>query len=69
MSNKTKRGYKNALRNQLDDIKDVAGEDFPETGIITFSYNIETGESVSTISGGISTQDDNGDGGTGGKFP
>lgn len=68
MSKQTKKGYKNALRIQLSKIKCVDSVDFPEEGIITFSYNIETGEIASTINP-LNSQSAPGDGGTGGEFP
>ena len=61
-----KRAYKAALKDQLDVVKSIPGAEFPTEGIITLTFNIETGEVESTISGG-STRD--GDGGTGGTFP
>lgn len=64
-----KREYKNALRNHLDDVKEMSG--FPESGVITTQYTISSGEFHSVINDEISTRD--GDGGTtvpiGGKFP
>ncbi len=44
-----KKEYKSALRNQLTAIKGMSKEDFPESGIITFKYNLSSGEAVSYI--------------------
>jgi hypothetical protein len=65
-----KKAYKAALRLQIDTIKAIDGSDFPTEGVITFAYNLETGESVSIINDGISTKDDGGTGGGSGRpFP
>ena len=60
-----KRQYKNELRNHLDDVNEMSG--FPESGLITLTFDIESGEFTSTIVDGIQTKDDTGS--TGRPFP
>lgn len=45
--------YKNALKDHLNKVKEV---EFPSSGVITLTYDIESGALVSTIDRGISTR-------------
>ena len=64
-----KRQYKNELRNHLDDVNDMSG--FPDTGIITLTFNIDTGDFTSVInaSNEAKTLDDKDTGNNGQVFP
>ena len=66
----SKREYKSALKEQLETIKeDITRSEFPTEGLITFTFDIATGETSSILPGWNSTRNPGGDGGTGGQFP
>ncbi len=57
--------YKNALKDHLKKVKEI---EFPSSGVITLTYDIESGSLVSSIDKSISTRDAD-EGGNGDPFP
>jgi len=55
-----KKAYKEALKAQIELIKDIPDEEFPTDGVITFTFDLSSEQVASTR---------NDTGGNGGSFP
>ena len=57
MSKETKKAYIKALKNHIEDVRDLCGKDMPDSGTITITYDVFMGELNATFKGDIQTKD------------